>query len=240
MGTSRLRTPSGRPSQSRDPEGIPIAVMATPKKFGRPKKVSRGRLKIFRQGLARLTPGFARGALALRALQGRLQPRPLLVPAGVLGLQPLIDGLAFGRDRGRSLRLIDGLSLALALLLRGSLRLGAVPLASLLIAFVGGRGLPLRCGNRRAGQRSSWAFEPVLCGLFRTLAAATEFGEPGCSLNGPFDPTGLFRTTARLGHRRGDDVWVVRFPCDTMMEEIAGGAPGLQPPSSAAPRSRDS
>lgn len=45
MGTSRLRTPSGRPSHLRDPEGIPITMMATTKKFGRPKKVSRGWLK---------------------------------------------------------------------------------------------------------------------------------------------------------------------------------------------------
>lgn len=94
--------------------------------------------------------------LASRALHGRLQPRPLLVPAGVSGLQFLIDGLAFGLDRGgpvgvlalarvgRSQSLVDGLSPALAL--RGSLRLGAVPLASLLIAFVRSRSLPLRRG----------------------------------------------------------------------------------------------
>lgn len=75
--------------------------------------------------------------LASRALHGRLQPRPLLVPAGVFGLQFLIDGLAFGLDRGgpvgvlalarvgRSQSLVDGLSPALALPLRGSLRLGA-------------------------------------------------------------------------------------------------------------------
>lgn len=96
--------------------------------------------------------------LASRALHGRLQPRPLLVPAGVFGLQFLIDGLAFGLDRGgpvgvlalarvgRSLSLVDGLSPALALPLRGSLRLGAVPVASLLIAFVRSRSLPLRRG----------------------------------------------------------------------------------------------
>src|SRR4029077_17871796 len=35
-----------RPSQWRDPEGVPIATVATPKKFGRPRKVSRG-LRIF-------------------------------------------------------------------------------------------------------------------------------------------------------------------------------------------------
>lgn len=66
--------------------------------------------------------------LASRAFQGRLQPRPLLVPAGVLGLQFLIDGLGFGLDRGsplgvlalarveRSQSLVDSLSPALALL----------------------------------------------------------------------------------------------------------------------------
>jgi hypothetical protein len=55
MGTSRLRTPSGARLMSRDPEGVPAAAMATPKKFGRPKKVSRGRHDFFAPRIAMVT-----------------------------------------------------------------------------------------------------------------------------------------------------------------------------------------
>jgi hypothetical protein len=47
METSRHRTPDPAPASIRDPEGIPIAIMATPKEFGIREKVSRGPRKIF-------------------------------------------------------------------------------------------------------------------------------------------------------------------------------------------------
>jgi len=49
MGTSRLRTPSGARLKLRDPEGVPAAAMATPKKFRRPGKISRPRRNFFRE-----------------------------------------------------------------------------------------------------------------------------------------------------------------------------------------------
>jgi hypothetical protein len=45
-----------RPSQTRDPEGVPIAAVATPKKFGRPEKVSRGRRNFFLKGIGSVNP----------------------------------------------------------------------------------------------------------------------------------------------------------------------------------------
>jgi hypothetical protein len=51
-----LRTPSGARLNRRDPEDIPIAAVATTKKFGRPRKVSRGRRNFFLQGLGSVNP----------------------------------------------------------------------------------------------------------------------------------------------------------------------------------------
>lgn len=150
--------------------------------------------------------------LASRALHGRLQPRPLLVPAGVFGLQFLIDGLAFGLDRGgpagvpalarvgRSQSLVDGLSPALALPLRGSLRLGAVPLAS---RFSSRSYAAAAFRSAAESTARPTLFAGVRAGALRVppdrlSPRPSSVGRPGCSLNGAFDPTGLFRTTPGL------------------------------------------
>jgi hypothetical protein len=49
---SLFRPSSVRTFCSTDPEGVPIAAVATPKKFRRPEKVSRGGRNFFLQGLA--------------------------------------------------------------------------------------------------------------------------------------------------------------------------------------------
>jgi hypothetical protein len=48
--------PDRCPSQWRDPDGIPIAVLATPKKFGSPEKVSRPGCEFFCMGSRWLMP----------------------------------------------------------------------------------------------------------------------------------------------------------------------------------------
>jgi hypothetical protein len=60
METSRHRTPDPAPASFRDPEGVPIATMATPKEFGIREKVSRGRAKFFRPGIAMVNALFRR------------------------------------------------------------------------------------------------------------------------------------------------------------------------------------
>jgi hypothetical protein len=67
-----------RCSNRRDPEGIPIAAVATTKKFGRPRKVSRGRRNFFLQGLGSVNPfDPSSSAPALPRARRRGFPRPL-------------------------------------------------------------------------------------------------------------------------------------------------------------------
>src|SRR6476646_10340633 len=49
-----------RPSQLRDPEGVPIATVATPNKFRTPEKVSRGERNFFARGDAMVNPSLNR------------------------------------------------------------------------------------------------------------------------------------------------------------------------------------
>jgi hypothetical protein len=75
------------PSQWRDPDGIPIAVLATPKKFGSPEKVSRPGREFFCVGsrwlmpVCRITPATYGAPLAATTL-GRgmdaVRPFPLI------------------------------------------------------------------------------------------------------------------------------------------------------------------
>ena len=48
-----------RPSQLRDPEGAPIATVATPKKFRTREKVSRGRRIFFAEAGAMVNPSLS-------------------------------------------------------------------------------------------------------------------------------------------------------------------------------------
>src|SRR4029077_18314650 len=67
-------------SNRRDPEGIPIAAVATTKKFGRPRKVSRGRRNFFLQGLGSVNPfDPSSSAPALPRAAARLPAPPFLV-----------------------------------------------------------------------------------------------------------------------------------------------------------------
>jgi hypothetical protein len=78
-----LRTPSGARLNRRDPEGIPIAAVATTKKFGRPRKVSRGRRNFFLQGLGSVNPfDPSSSAPALPRARRRGFPRPLSLSTG--------------------------------------------------------------------------------------------------------------------------------------------------------------
>jgi hypothetical protein len=76
-----------RCSNRRDPEGIPIAAVATTKKFGRPRKVSRGRRNFFLQGLGSVNPfDPSSSAPALPRARQRGFPRPLSLSTGHLRL----------------------------------------------------------------------------------------------------------------------------------------------------------
>jgi hypothetical protein len=64
------------PSRWRDPDGIPIAVLATPKKFGSPEIVSRPGGKFFLRGIAMVNAGLPNGARDLRGAACSDNPRP--------------------------------------------------------------------------------------------------------------------------------------------------------------------
>ncbi len=67
MGTSRLRTPSGARLFVAGPRRRPGRAMATPKKFGIPKKVSRACRKFFAQGIAMVNPAWPAYSRARRS-----------------------------------------------------------------------------------------------------------------------------------------------------------------------------
>lgn len=103
------------------------------------------------------------GALASCALQRLIQPLPLLYPAGIFGLRSLLDSVRLGLDGSssvlmlpfglvqRRLRLVDGLLPVFALFLPGGLFPRPLAIAALLLAFVGDKGLLLRCLVGRPG-----------------------------------------------------------------------------------------
>src|SRR3954463_8988149 len=94
--------------------------------------------------------------LTPRALQRGFQSRLFLIPAGFFGLRSLLKNLDLGLDGGRplrvvllglvqrSLRLVDRLLTAFALLLPRGLLPRPFNIAALLFPFVGESGLSLR------------------------------------------------------------------------------------------------
>jgi hypothetical protein len=95
-----LRTPSGARLNRRDPEGIPIAAVATTKKFGRPRKVSRGRRNFFLQGLGSVNPfDPSSSAPALPRARQRGFPRPLSLSTGHLRHFSLTPGTKSTKER---------------------------------------------------------------------------------------------------------------------------------------------
>jgi hypothetical protein len=65
-------------------------------------------------------------------------------------------------------------------------------------------------------------------GLPPGLTAAEVGGQIGVLGEAPVRSRRPLEHHTRLGHRRGDDVGIVRFLGDALMEEIAAGAPRLQ------------
>lgn len=96
MGTSRLRTPSGARLYVAGPRRRPGRAMATSKKFGEPKKVSRGRQKFFAQGIAMVNPAWPAYSRARRRASLSLRPR---LSSGGKPPPVAFDGTGDGRMR---------------------------------------------------------------------------------------------------------------------------------------------
>ena len=171
-----------------------------------------------------------------RAVERRLQFRPLLIPSGLFGVRLAVErgtrccdlfGLAlvdsFGLFKCRY-RLCDRLTATLP----SCLLPAALAVAPLLVPRVGDR-----C--RAGGFVVDLASRPCRRKLRRRLSLRRCYFSDGELLGEPrvFAKTGVradaaLQDDAGLGHRGSDDRWIVRFFRKTLVEKIGLCAPGFQ------------